>query len=171
MFNFDETTPVSDNPYAVSNDSYGRDDAASSGGSAGVTQGTIQILEGTRPWVRLIGIVAWIVVAFMAVVSIFVLLGAVAGGQLEMAGFAIAYVLLTVIYGYTAKCLTDYASRITTVASTYEVSDLESALDSQRAFWKVAGVITAIFLVLYLGMIVLMVAGVGGGFLGGAFDL
>ena len=126
-----------DNPFEVSSDGYGDRSGYDRGVvTAEVSTRTIELLNQTRPWVSLIGILAWIGTALL----VFVILGsagmALAAGQPGMMLSAGVYLIMALIYGYIAKSLTGYARRISRLNVSERVEDLEDALESQKNFWN-----------------------------------
>ena len=72
-----------DNPFEVSSGSYGdRSGVDRDASSAEVSRRTIELLNQTRPWVQLIGVLMWIGVVLMALVTIFLVGAALMGGGL-----------------------------------------------------------------------------------------
>jgi hypothetical protein len=135
---------------------------------AAVTQGVIQQLAGTKPWVRLMSVLMFIGAGFM-------LLGALAmgvaggfgafnvkGGPTLFAGFpvviALVYAALSILYIFPALKLWKYADWIARLMATASTMDLEQALSQQRSFWKFIGICIIAMFVLYLVIIILMVA-------------
>ena len=130
---------------------------------AGVTNTMIDAMRGTKPWVLLIGIVLFISAAFMLLAT----LGMVGAGALGMAemgaesgmllGIGAMYALMGIIYILMGVYLIKYSSAIGRLLQSVSVIDLEEALISQRKFWKIAGIITAVMLVLMvIGIIAAM---------------
>ena len=132
--------------------------------SGGVHPLVLAELRGTRPWVRFLSVLMWIVVAFM----ILAIIGQIMFGtvMMQMAGVkevGAAYtVMVTVIYGfatllvlYPTLKLSKYASGITRLVQSRSSTDLAAALAEQRRFWKFHGIITLIYLSLVVLAIVL----------------
>ena len=130
--------------------------------SAEVSRRTIELLNQTRPWVQLIGVLMWIGVVLMALVTIFLVGAALMGGGLG-GGLVIGllYGFITAVYWFMAKSLTGYAKRINALSASESVRDLEDALEAQKNFWKTVGIITLVTILIYIVAIVLMIAGVG----------
>lgn len=140
-----------DNPFAVSDGSYGdRSRGPVGDGGVSVSRRTIEILEQTRPWVRLIGVLCWIGVVVLGIAVAVMIVGALTGGAPEMFLMALLYVVMLVIYIYVAKSLTGYAGKIGDLAETENVHDLEGALEHQKTFWRIVGIATAAYLVIVI---------------------
>ena len=149
-----------DNPFEASAEAYGNSPAVDrDASSAEVSARTIELLVQTRPWVRLIGVVTWIMTVLMALGSIVMIGLAAVAGQAEMLIVGPVYFVMAIIYGFLARWLTVYANRINYLSISESVSDPESALEGQKNFWRLAGIITLVVLVLYALIIVLAVAG------------
>jgi hypothetical protein len=113
-------------------------------------------LERTQPWVRFLAIVAFAYIGLMIVGGLVAGAVLLAAGETQALAFLFLYPLLGVLYLYPALCLLRYANGIRSFLQTNHPQDLATALDTQRAFWKFVGVLTAIGLV--LGVVVVLVA-------------
>lgn len=150
-----------DNPFEVSSDGYGDRSGYDRGVvTAEVSTRTIELLNQTRPWVSLIGILAWIGTALLVIVILGSAGMALAAGQPGMMLIAVMYVIMALIYGYIAKSLTGYAKRISRLNISERVEDLEDALEAQKNFWKAIGIITLLVILMYVGLLLLAFAGV-----------
>lgn len=138
-----------------------------SSGSA-VTQGVIQQLAGTKPWVRLISVLMFIGAGLML---LFALIFGVAGGfgafnskggPALFAGFpiviAVFYAALSLLYIFPALKLWKYADWIARLMVSASTMDLEQALSQQRSFWKFIGICIIVMFALYLLAAILMVS-------------
>ncbi|MDB6003022.1 MAG: hypothetical protein JWR15_9, partial [Prosthecobacter sp.] len=150
------------NPYSTpAANLYG---STTSGAMEGVSPSTIAMLEATKPWVRFMSVLMWIAVVFM-------LLGAVGMGAFSMLGLAsqgkpspfggkelivmaVVYGVLAFVYIYPAIKLWKYANRIGSLASTRALTDLDTALDEQRGFWKFIGIMTILMISVYVVIII-----------------
>ena len=152
-----------DNPFEVSLDSYGdRSGADRDASGAEVSNRSLEMLNQTRPWVQLIGVLLWIGTVLMAIAGLFGLFAAVIAGIGGAAMFQGIFMLIFVlIYGTLAKSLTGYAKAINKLNASESVHDLEDALESQKTFWRLSGIITLVVLLIYLVMFLLMIAGIG----------
>lgn len=151
-----------ENPFEVSGSSYGdRAKGDREASTAEVSSRTIELLNQTRPWVRLFGILTWIGTVLMAFVAIGMLVAG-AAGPMGAGGvlIAVVYGFMALLYGFIASKLMAYGRYIHRLSQTEEVRDLEAAIDAQRSFWKTIGIITAVILILYAVFFVLMIAGV-----------
>ena len=127
-------------------------------------------LGRTQPWVRFLAILGFVVAALMIVMGLLAgALGAVAGangpgGRAELVVLLFIYPLMGVLYIYPSLCLLRYANSIRTFLAAPAGSHLEAALDAQRAFWKFAGILAIISIVMTVLIFVLaIVVGVAAG--------
>jgi hypothetical protein len=153
----------SDNPFEVSSDSYGdRSGVDRDASTAEVSSRTIELLNQTRPWVQLIGVLMWIGVVFAALGTLGVTFMALrAGGIVPGLIGGGLYGFFTFVYWLMAKSLTGYAKRINNLNSSESIRDLEDALEAQKVFWKTVGIVTLVTILIYIGMIVLFFLGMG----------
>lgn len=165
------------NPYhAPSTSVYG---SAGYAPGAAVSQGVLDQLAGTKPWVRFLSVLTFIGSGFMLIAAVSMLflgglaatLGAgtpktggssppMAGGPM-MLGFSIFYFLLAAVYIYPGIKLWKYANRIGALLATRADIDLEGALNEQRAFWKFAGISVIAMVVLYFAAIAIFAVTTG----------
>ena len=135
-----------------------------------VSAGTVQALNETRPWVKLISVVGMIGIGLMLLGGIpFLAMSAFAasrvaggGGAPEMGVIAmlgIFYLAIALLYVYPIIKLSKYSRAIRRLSQSGAVSDLEDALTQQKSFWKFVGILMLIVLVIYIGVIVLLLAG------------
>ncbi len=122
--------------------------------ATGITTTMIDAMRGTKPWVLLIGIVLIISAVFM-IMGTFGIIIASSIGMASMGaeagvflGVAVMYGVISIIYVMMGVYLFKYSSAIGRLLQSASVINMEDALDSQRKFWKIAGIITAVMLVL-----------------------
>jgi hypothetical protein len=150
----------SDDPFAVSSGSLGdRSGRARDVAVAEVSARTIEILNKTRPWVQLMGVLMWIGTVLMGIACVFGLVGGLISQKFEFVLISALYILFTLVYAALARSLTTYASRINKLNTSEDVKDLEDALESQRAFWRLVGIITLVCIVGYILVLVLVFSG------------
>lgn len=118
----------------------------------------IELLRQTRPWVRFLGIVALVVAGLMVLGGMLVLGSTAMAGPQGMARLgivAVAYMLMAVLHIYPAICLLRYASTITIAERSRHLVHVAEALERQKSFWRYAGILTAVILIIYLLLMVL----------------
>ena len=143
-----------ENPYALGNSASPQPLAAD-----GAINRTLFALKETRPWVRFMGILTAIGAALTGIGSVFALF-AMAFGNAGLAVMIMAtYAFIALVYGFAAKFLLGYASAIKRAEVSRNFEDIADAIELQKSFWKLIGMCTAIFLVLYLAFIAVMIFG------------
>jgi hypothetical protein len=132
-------------------------------GGGAITEGMLTALRGTKGWVLLFGILLFLGAAFMLVGGFGMIAGmgiiGAAGGKdgppaAFFAAFGVVYLIFAVIYGFLAYYLVQYSVSIGTLLRNVRTQDLETALNHQRKFWKLAGIMALIGIVfMVLGII------------------
>ena len=134
-------------------------------GEFSVSDNMLESLRATRPWVKFLAILGFIVCALMALVSL-----AFLGGASKMPGpmagvgpmLGVLYLLLVLLYFMPCLYLYKYAGAISRIPEGGQAA-MEDALARQKSFWKFIGILTAIMLVCELLFIVFgVVAAVSG---------
>lgn len=111
------------------------------------------LLARTAPWAQLLAIMGFCGVALMIVIGIGAGLVGLATGRAETAALMVIYPLSALLYFFPSLYMLQYAKRSRQFANRGPfVSDLESALDAQRKFWKFSAIAAVIGL--GLGMLV-----------------
>ena len=153
----DPSGPIEDiNPYAspeaMWEQSAGPGDAA---GAQAITPGIRTAMSQTRPWVIFMSILAFIYAGMVSVGSIGIVVFSFVEQEPPMLILAVFYLLFAVCSGAGGYYLFVYGLRIGALRQSDRVADLEAALVAQKSFWKLAGVVAALMLVL----MVLFIAG------------
>jgi Na+/melibiose symporter-like transporter len=128
--------------------------------SAGITTAMLEALRKTKGWVMLVGIMLFLAAAFTilaALVMIFAgnMLGAnntmPKGATVAMGAF---YFVFAVVYGALGFYLVKYSGAISRLIGDASSASMEIALQYQQKFWRLAGVMVLLFVVLFvLGII------------------
>lgn len=140
------------NPYA----SPEADLTKGSSGGEGVSEATIEALRGTKKWVRLVGILLVIVAVLTALGGVAMMfglaVGARGGGDAVglMAGAGGSYLFIAAIYGVLGRYLLGYSSAISRLLEDGQLTSLETALQQQQKFWRIAGGLATIMVVLFV---------------------
>lgn len=140
---------------------------ASYSSNAAISQGVLEQLAGTKPWVRFMSVLTFIGAGFMLLGALIMLVaggavaasgkaGGMSGGM--MSGLAIIYALFSVVYIYPGLKLWKYASHIGQLLISGSMLDLEAALGQQRSFWKFLGIMVIAIFALYILIIIAAVA-------------
>ena len=118
----------------------------------------IDKLRQTQPWLRFLGILTMVGAVFMGlggtVTALFGGLAAAGLLQTEPANpiyllLGLLYVVLAMVYLFPALHLIRSAKAIRGLTADSDEAAVADALESQRRFWKFAGITTIVFLVLY----------------------
>jgi len=135
----------------------------------GVSAATVAILAKTRPWVRLLGILAIIGCVLMVLFGLAgLVMGIVTGGGgLTGVGIGAAalfiYLLVAAFILPMGLFLNRYAKGIRALQLSGQAEDLERALLAQKSYWKYLGVLTLVGLVLsVLGTVGMLIFGLSG---------
>lgn len=147
------------NPFATPR--FGGEAYESSGD--GLTPRAKSALAETRPWVLFFAILGFIGCGFAALGAVVYTLGAlVAGGFAAGVGLGFGVVMLATaaLYGFAAYHLLNYSGSINLYLQTAGAEHLEAALESQKSFWKLVGIVSAVFLGVYIVLLVLAAIGV-----------
>ena len=130
-----------------------------------VTGPTKEALLGTRGWVKLVGIMLYIGAGFTMLGMVAVIFGAGAMGgrsgamplvmMVVMCGF---YLLFAAIYIFLGMYLLNYSSAIGRLLDDDQVANLEVALQAQQKFWRLAGILVWVMLVMAVVGIVVAIA-------------
>lgn len=135
-------------------------------GDAQVTPKVLAAMQQTRPWVLFIAILGFVLAAFMGLGALAV---AAAGstfnaGPLGSSGgilVAVIYLVIAAIYAVLSLRLYRYAGAIKMLTQGYGVHALEEALEHQKSFWRMVGIMAIVTLFAYLLLIVgVVIAGV-----------
>ena len=130
-----------------------------------ITPGMLDALRKTKPWVRFLGILGFVMVGLILLAAIGMLgvalfMGTTSGADGYMlAGLSVLYLAMAVLYIFPARYLYRYASAIETALKSPSKSlPIEQALQHQKSFWKFAGIITLVTILLYIPGIILAIA-------------
>ncbi len=124
--------------------------------SGSVSQDMVEAMRGTKPWVLLIGVLLFIFAVLMIIATVAIFAGgafALAASGMEgapMIAIAIFYGLFALIYFFLGLYLLKYNAAIGRLVKGGQGSDMEDALTAQRKFWRLSGVITLIFIILFV---------------------
>ena len=113
-------------------------------------------LRDTRPWVQFISIMMFICLG-IACIGIFGLLLVSRGNIIGTTAMAIQMVCLAV-YFFAALHLYRYSTGISSFLRTRSVRSLETALDAQKSFWKLVGIVTLVMVLFYIVTFMIAIA-------------
>lgn len=147
------------NPYSSPRASGARPSEGAPGtGAAAVSEGTIEMLRQTKPWVRFLSVMGFLGAALLVLAGVFLMLVGGSGPGAPPRFLGIIYLPFGLLYIVPAVYLWRYADGIRDLIFGRRVEQLEDALQSQKSFWKFAGVMTLVVLVLYVVGILLALA-------------
>ena len=134
--------------------------AAQTTGEA-VTAGSLRALRDTKPWVTFLAILGFVVGGLGALGALILLavMTAAAGARGVVSG--LAFLLGPSVSLLLSYYLFSYGQRIYVYLRSNQPRDLESALVAQKSFWKLAGIVVMVTLVLYLlfGLLIFVLLG------------
>jgi uncharacterized protein DUF5362 len=114
-------------------------------------------LQRTQPWVRFLSIMGFIVAGFMVLFGLVIGAVGAATGNYQTLGIMVMYPIMGVVYVFPSIFLLRYADRIKTFVASGQEQDLAGALDAQRSFWKFAGILTIVSIVVSLVFVAIAV--------------
>jgi type II secretory pathway pseudopilin PulG len=130
-----------------------------------LTIAMVDALKATRPWVRFLSILGFVCAGLIVLVA----LGMAAFGVYQMTtgngqggflvGMGALYLLMSVLYIFPSRYLYRYASAIADASDAPSKSAaVERALREQKSFWKFAGIMALVMLVLYIPGVIAAIA-------------
>ena len=148
-----------ENPYASPVSDEARPGRVSLDEDRLVTPEILEALVQTRPWVVFIAVLGFVMAGFCVLGAIATFsFGTFARIPIGGAGFAaLLYLLIAGVYGATSLHLWRYGASIKLMREGYGVHALTDAMRQQRAFWRLAGIIALVSVVLWTLVIVMAV--------------
>ena len=117
----------------------------------------IDALRRTRPWTMFISILGFIGAGIMGLGAIAMAVGGVVGagfggaeGAAMVLGMSALYAVLAVVYVVISVSLFKYARAIGALVQTGRGPELEDALEAQRGFWKLMGIVIIVMMALMM---------------------
>lgn len=124
-----------------------------------VTPRALEMLRQTRPWVSFIGTVM-LVVGVLAIAGAVIATVVVATRQGSVMGIPfLLYLVVGLLYLFPGIYLRRYAGRIRDALNLRSSEHLESALEAQKSFWRLVGILVALLIGLYVLLILYAVVG------------
>ena len=114
------------------------------------------VMRKTKPWVRFFGVLGYVFAGLFAVLGIamivmgFAIRPAPSPNGPPAVALALIYFVAAIVYVFIGGYLNRYASHIARLDRMRRTVDLEDALDAQRAFWKLCGILTIVSFVVYV---------------------
>ena len=121
----------------------------------GVSAYTMEMLRQTRPWVLFFSVLGFLLTGLVLFAGVAAMvMGATSGNSGVPVGIGLVYIVLSTIYLFPSLYLWRYGSRIAGLVAGGRVEDLERALEAQKSFWRLTGIIMIVGIALYLLVIV-----------------
>lgn len=123
-----------------------------------------RLLTQTRPWLLLIGVLTALVAGLGGLATAVTVLGGLAGlatgssENLLLLGLAIPYLAIVLLYGAFAWLLIQQSTAITALANGGGLPALANVLRAHRNFWRLMGITSLVFMVLYCGGFIAVMA-------------
>ena len=131
----------------------------STGGLAFTAQ-AMEMLRRTRPWVKFIGIMLFILAGFCAVAGVAMLFTGVSSRRGD-AIIGLVYLPFAILYIAPGIYLMRYAKHIGNLQRFGREDMLEQALEAQKSFWKFCGItLIAIIAFYFIAIVVLLLIAV-----------
>ena len=125
-----------------------------------VSEDMLEALQATRPWVKFLAILGFVVMAFVILAGLFMFVGfSVAPETSKLPPFigpvlGIVYIVMAIFF-YLIPCLylLRYANAIMRIPASGQAA-MEDALRQQKSFWKYLGIFAIIAIAVYVLCIV-----------------
>ncbi|HUF18392.1 MAG TPA: type II secretion system protein GspG [Thermoanaerobaculia bacterium] len=121
-----------------------------------LTPAMIESLRRTKPWVRFLSVLGFIAAGFMVLAGLALAVIAMVSEGPEFPGIfglivGLLYFLLALLYIFPSLYLSRYATAIgRALRPGPKSSAVEEALGHQKSFWKFAGIMALVMLLLYI---------------------
>lgn len=103
-------------------------------------------LTRTRPWAQIAGYLFWIFAA-VSTLGLIISLSTAAKPPAEKVGEVIGSLVVIIAYIQLGRFANSYANSISRLRKTQAHQELTQAMENQRSFWKVCGILSLILLV------------------------
>lgn len=129
-----------------------------SGAFGVVSPGVVEVLRRTKGWVRFLAVLGFVGAGLSLLMAVvFAALGLTGGGAFQETpapvaisiGYAVVLGAAALVYVFPSLRLLRYAGAIARLEVGRDAAALQTALDQQRAFWRLVGLIAIATLVLY----------------------
>ncbi len=149
------------NPYQAPNTGYL---APPPSGTGEVSPGVMEALKDTRPWVRFMAILTFVMTGLMMIGGLGIAALGRTGGPAFNLGLAIGYILMAFLYVFPGIYMYRYGTAIGHLQEGGGVPALEDAMRQQRSFWRFVGIMALVVVCIY-GLIIVfaLFAGIAAG--------
>jgi hypothetical protein len=133
------------------NADYGGAPAMAAASEAGISEAILTVMRQTRPWATFLGILGFVGCGFMVLGGLFMMAaGSFAPkGVVPGALLGVIYLVMAGLYVYPSLCLVRYGSSISRFLANPDQDSLALALGEQKSFWRFAGILAVVMIVLY----------------------
>ncbi len=116
------------------------------------TDAMLLSLRQTKPWVRFISIIGFLVVLLLIAAGIlsFVSSSHPVEDTMLTSATALLNIVMAALYLLPSLFLFKYASAIKRLLQTEDATAMEAALQNQKSFWKFMGILTLVMLIIAL---------------------
>jgi hypothetical protein len=139
------------NPYAPPQAAFDQPPGLEALEAGAVPDIIVEKLRGTRPWVIFLAIVGFLGAGFLGLVGMLMLgmgsLGTGASAKIP-AALGLVYIVPAIVMVFPSVGLLRYGSAIGRLVRDPRMERLIVALDLQRSFWKLVGILTAAMIVI-----------------------
>jgi len=119
------------------------------GGSSQIDSPVVwEAMRQTGPWVTFLAVLGFLASGLMVVATLAMLVAAVATGGIAQVAVALVYGAGAALYLAASYYLFVYGQRIREFVRERQTLLLEAALVAQKSFWKLLGIVTAVYLAL-----------------------
>lgn len=133
-----------------------------------VTPLMIDYLRATKPWVRFLSILMFVMVGLMLVGGLVMMLSGATGLGATGPILGLVYWVMAILYLAPAYFLFQFASSIGNLLQGGGDVAMEAALGSQKSFWRFTGIVTLVIVCIYA--LVIVTAILGGLVMGGLYQ-
>jgi len=153
------------NPYEAPGAS-GYSAAQNASGGGMITPLMVDHLRNARPWIRFLSVMCFLGAGLMVLMAVIMFLGGMVGlaasksrtpGAEALAGpiGGVIYFVMGGVYAVPGVLMHQFANAIDTFVTMPSSSSLEDALDKNRGYWKVCGIMALIM----IGFMVISIVG------------
>lgn len=136
--------------------------AAVQAASGVISEGVLDQLRRTRPWVRFLSVVGFVTAGLVAIAGLGMSFLPDSGAMpFPKIGLVLFYFAFALFYIPPSLILHRYATSIRQLLAGQQLRDLEEALNQQRAFWRFVGIVFLVMMALYaVGILVAVIIAV-----------
>jgi hypothetical protein len=124
-----------------------------------VSEAMLASLSATRPWVKFLAIVGFIMCGLMVLGALLMLVSGVPGAAPGLFGpvVAVVYLLLAAVCFFPCLYLLRYGNAIGRISGNGQQA-MEEALSGQKSYWKFVGILAIVMIVMDVIIVIAAVA-------------